>query len=72
MTPKEKADELIQQMFSFCPIQEPVKLMVLQAKYCAIQTAKEIIFEHKQFMHQEEARIKFWEEVESELRLHEV
>ena len=68
MTPKEKADALIEQMFSFTPIQESVELMLLTAKYCAIQTAKEMVFEHKQFMHQEEARIKYWEDVEAELR----
>ncbi len=68
MSPKEKADALIEQMFSFTPVQESVELMLLTAKYCAIQTAKEMVFEYKQFMHQEETRIKYWEDVESELR----
>jgi hypothetical protein len=58
MTPKEKADELMQQMFSFSPTQESVELMLLTAKYCAIQAAKEIVFEYSIVMQKKRNKIK--------------
>jgi hypothetical protein len=65
---KTKADELIQQMFSFIPTQESVELMLLASKYCAIQSVKEFVFEYQVSNPNNYERLKFWQDVEAELR----
>lgn len=74
MTPKERADEIFQQMFNFTPIQESIERMKLSAKYCAIQAAKEVLYalqlppiENKGHALYD-ASVDYWKQVEVELR----
>ena len=69
MTPKEKAEELVEKYNDYLQQEMQCIVYVNQCKQCAIIAVDEIIYEHNlhltQFGHD---RILFWKEVKQEIK----